>query len=64
MLGHLVAIRNGGAHGDAQDKAATSWVALGVRLPVTYWPGAWTLIRQRAMTAFGVLRDELIAAAG
>jgi hypothetical protein len=64
VLGNLVAIRNGGAHGDAQDKAATSWVALGVRLPVTDWPGAWTLIRQRAVTAFDMLRDELIAAAG
>jgi hypothetical protein len=64
VLGNLVAIRNGGAHGDAQDKAATSWVALGVRLPVTDWPGAWTLIRQRAVTAFDVIRDALIAAAG
>jgi hypothetical protein len=61
VLSNLVAIRNGGEHGDAQDKAALSWVALGVRLPVTDWAAAWMLVRQRAIVAFDVLRDELIA---
>jgi len=59
-LSNLVAIRNGGEHGDAQDKAASSWLALGVRLPITDWAGAWMLVRQRAIVAFDVLRDELI----
>lgn len=61
VLSNLVAIRNGGEHGDAQDKAASSWLALRVRLPVTDWTAAWILVRQRAIVAFDVLRDELIA---
>jgi hypothetical protein len=63
VLGHLVAIRNGGEHGNAQDKAAVSWVALGVRLPVIDWPSAWTLARGRAISALDTLRDELLGAA-
>jgi len=61
VLSNLVAIRNGGEHGDAQDRAASSWLALGVRLPITNWTEAWMLVRQRAIAAFDVLRDELIA---
>jgi hypothetical protein len=61
VLSNLVAIRNGGEHGDAQDKAASSWLALGVHLPVTDWAAAWTLTRQRTIVAFDVLRDELIS---
>ena len=60
VLSNLIAIRNGGEHGDAQDKAASSWIALGVRLPITDWAEAWMLVRQRAIVAFDVLRDELI----
>lgn len=63
ILGHLVAIRNGGQHGDAQDRAAQSWAVLGVSLPVTDWTGAWAFLRQRAISAFDVLRDELLSMA-
>jgi hypothetical protein len=59
-LSSLIAIRNGGAHGDAQDRAAASWLALGVRLPVADWTAAWKLVRQQAIIAFDMLRDELI----
>jgi hypothetical protein len=62
VLSNLIAIRNGGEHGDAQDQAASSWLALGFRLPITDWAEAWMLVRRRAILAFDVLRDELITA--
>ena len=59
-LGHIRTIRNGGEHGDVQDKAMASFRELGIALPVADWSSAWTIIRGRVIVAFDNLREELL----
>ena len=60
-LEHVVHIRNGGQHGNAQDKAAASYIAFGINLPILDWGGAWATIRSHSIAAFDAIRDALLS---
>lgn len=60
-LEHVRDIRDGGQHGAAEDRAAASYLALGIGVPVVNWGAAWATIRAAAIEAFDIIRDELLA---
>jgi hypothetical protein len=61
-LNHIRNIRNSGQHGEAEDRGASSYLALGISLPVSDWPGTWSTVRSRAINAFDLIRDALLVA--